>query len=73
MPRQITSDYFINKLPEWEQKQLKLFWLSPYSPQHNLIEILWRFLKHEWIEINAYIAKVSIICPIARCLLPIVQ
>jgi transposase len=49
-----TSDDFIKKLPEWEQKQLKLFWLPPYSPQHNLIEILWRFLKHEWIEINAY-------------------
>jgi transposase len=49
-----TSDDLINKLPEWEQKQLNLFWLPPYSPNHNLIEILWRFVKYEWIEINAY-------------------
>ena len=27
---------------------------APYSPQLNLIEILWRFMKYEWIELNAY-------------------
>ena len=28
--------------------------LLTYSPQLNLIEILWRFMKYEWIEQEAY-------------------
>jgi len=29
-------------------------WTTPYSPQLNLIEILWRFIKYKWIDIDAY-------------------
>jgi hypothetical protein len=25
-----------------------------YSPELNLIEILWRFIKYEWIEFSAH-------------------
>lgn len=42
------------KLKEWEVKQLFIFELPPYSPQLNLIEILWRFIKYEWLEFDAY-------------------
>jgi transposase len=42
------------KISEWKDKKLEIFWLPSYSPQMNLIEILWRFMKYEWIEINAY-------------------
>lgn len=49
-----TSDSLIKKLEEWEQKNLKIFWLPTYSPKQNLIEILWKFLKYEWIEVDAY-------------------
>jgi transposase len=49
-----TSDCFLKKLEEWEQKNLRIFWLPPYSPQQNLIEILWKFIKYEWVEIDAY-------------------
>ena len=35
-----TSDAFIEKLEEWEKKNLKIFWLPTYSPHLNLIEIL---------------------------------
>jgi transposase len=28
--------------------------LPPYSPQLNLIEIFWKFLKYEWIKLEAY-------------------
>lgn len=49
-----TSDAIIKKLEEWEAKNLYLFWLPTYSPKENLIEILWRFIKYEWIEISAY-------------------
>jgi len=33
---------------------LKIFRLPSYSPELNLIEILWRFIKYEWIELQAY-------------------
>lgn len=49
-----TSDAVQDNLEEWQQRQIELFWLPSYSPQLNLIEILWRFSKYEWIEINAY-------------------
>lgn len=49
-----TSDALIEKLEEWQKKKLELFWLPTYSPQLNLIEILWKFLKYEWIEVGAY-------------------
>ncbi len=37
-----------------ETKKLEIFWLPTYSPKLNLIEILWKFIKYEWIEIDAY-------------------
>jgi transposase len=49
-----TSDSLLSKLPQWEQKNLKIFWLPTYSPKQNLIEILWKFMKYEWIEVDAY-------------------
>jgi transposase len=49
-----TSDKVLAKLPEWEDKNLEIFWLPTYSPHLNLIEILWKFIKYEWIEIEAY-------------------
>jgi transposase len=48
------SKAFQSKIAEWSQKKLKIFWLPTYSPQLNLIEILWRFMKYEWIESQAY-------------------
>lgn len=45
---------FTNELNEWKDKKLKIFWLPSYFSQLNLIKILWRFMKYEWIEIDAY-------------------
>jgi transposase len=56
-----TSDRLLQKLPEWEQKNLKIFWLPTYSPKHNLIEILWKFIKYEWIEVDAYESWTSLL------------
>lgn len=39
---------------EWAQRGLFLFELPTYSPELNLIEIVWRFMKYEWIDIKAY-------------------
>jgi transposase len=49
-----TSSSFEAKIPEWKSKSLEIFYLPKYSPQLNLIEILWRFMKYEWIEWWAY-------------------
>lgn len=49
-----TSDAIHDKLPEWQQRNIEIFQLPSYSPQLNLIEILWRFIKYEWVEISAY-------------------
>jgi transposase len=39
---------------EWAQRDLYLFDLPTYSPELNLIEIVWRFMKYEWIDITVY-------------------
>ena len=49
-----TSNAFREKIAQWKQQKLEIFWLPTYSPQLNSIEILWRFMKYEWIEIEAY-------------------
>jgi transposase len=49
-----TSGAICDKLEEWQQRNIEIFQLPSYSPQLNLIEILWRFIKYEWIEISAY-------------------
>lgn len=48
------SEAFQEELPRWEQQGLDFFYLPQYSPELNLIEILWRFMKYEWIEFWAY-------------------
>lgn len=42
------------KIDKWKAKNIEIFWLPPYSPHLNLIEILWRFMKYEWIEFEEY-------------------
>jgi transposase len=49
-----TSDAILEKREEWRERNLSIFELPSYSPELNLIEILWRFIKYEWIEIDAY-------------------
>lgn len=39
---------------KWEDKAVFLHFLPAYSPELNLIEILWRKIKYEWLELDAY-------------------
>lgn len=49
-----TSKTVSENFRKWEKKGLTLYFLPPYSPQLNLIEILWRKIKYEWIPSFAY-------------------
>ncbi|MBE9064113.1 transposase [cf. Phormidesmis sp. LEGE 11477] len=49
-----TGQQIRERRDEWAARGLHLFELPTYSPELNLIEILWRFMKYEWIEIEAY-------------------
>jgi transposase len=49
-----TSDAVEEKRTEWKEDGLELFFLPPYSPQLSIIEILWRCMKYEWIDFDAY-------------------
>lgn len=42
------SAQFLDKVKEWKEQQLSVFFLPTYSPHRNLIEILWRKIKYEW-------------------------
>jgi len=56
-----TSDAMVEHLEEWKQRNIEIFELPSYSPHLNLIEILWRFIKYEWIEISAYRSSQSLV------------
>lgn len=49
-----TSDEFTDRLPSWKKKGLIIKYLPPYSPELNLIEILWRRIKYTWLPFSAY-------------------
>jgi hypothetical protein len=48
------SKAFIQQIPKWVHKGLIIKYLPPYSPELNLIEILWRFIKYYWLPFSAY-------------------
>lgn len=49
-----TSDEFEDNIQKWQKLGLTIVRLAPYSPELNLIEILWRKIKYEWMPFSAY-------------------
>ena len=49
-----TSHAFKARLSDWADKGLIIKYLPTYSPELNIIEILWRFIKYEWLPLSAY-------------------
>jgi hypothetical protein len=48
------SKAFIQRIPHWVSKGLIVKYVPAYSPELNLIEILWRFIKYDWLPFSAY-------------------
>lgn len=49
-----TAKTVSEKLGEWEKKNLYLYFLPTYSPELNVIEIVWRKIKYEWLPLSAF-------------------
>ncbi len=44
------SHQFLQKVKQWKEDGLFIFFLPTYSPHLNSIEILWRMIKYQWLE-----------------------
>ncbi|MEN9918712.1 MAG: hypothetical protein RL662_1148, partial [Bacteroidota bacterium] len=45
---------FMAKIAEWKQQDLLIYFLPPYCPELNLIEILWKQIKYYWLHFDAF-------------------
>ncbi len=50
-----TSKIFKKQIPLWKKKGLIIKQIPKYSPELNLIEILWRKIKYYWLPFAAYL------------------
>ena len=48
------SQEFEEKIQEWENLGLKIYFLPTYCPSLNKIEMLWQKIKYEWLSFEAY-------------------
>lgn len=48
------SAKFRDQCDEWLLKNVLVVYLPPYSPELNIIEILWKKIKYEWLSCHAY-------------------
>ena len=55
------SNALLEKQEEWLELGLTLFFLPTYSPELNIIEILWRFIKYKWLDVKAYSSWKSLV------------
>ena len=49
-----TSFEFQENIERWQKQGLTIVPIAPYSPELNLIEIVWRKIKYEWMPFSAY-------------------
>lgn len=49
-----TSEEFEDELAGLKKEGVIIKYLPAYSPELNLIEILWRKIKYEWLPLSAY-------------------
>ena len=49
-----TANKVKQKMEQWQQQGLFIFFLPKYAPHLNRIEILWRKMKYEWLHHKDY-------------------
>lgn len=49
------SAEFAEAMKRWEEQDLYIFFLPTYSPHLNIIEMLWRKMKYEWLKPQHYL------------------
>jgi hypothetical protein len=50
-----TSAAFLAEQDAWAACGVVLHYLPTYSPELNLIEVLWRFVKYHWLPLSSYL------------------
>jgi len=63
-----TSLVIKERLKIWQQRGLYIFYLPRYSPHLNIVEILWRKLKYEWLSPSDYQDKENLFYQIRAAL-----
>ena len=43
-----------------KERKLTIYPIPPYSPELNIIEIVWRKIKYEWLPFSAYESFISL-------------
>ncbi len=64
-----TSKAFNENINKWEEKGLFVKRLPPYSPELNIIEILWRFIKYQWLPFSSYNSLKNLIVELENVLI----
>lgn len=67
------SQIIKERLKVWHQRGLYLFYLPRYSPHLNIVEILWRKLKYEWLSPSNYLDKENLFYQIRLALTSVGQ
>ena len=49
-----TREDFAEERDRWQKADLHVKFLPPYCPDLNLIELLWRKIKYDWLPLDAY-------------------
>jgi transposase len=49
-----TSALFRSRLSRWAEAGVTVKYLPQYSPELNMIEILWKRIKYSWLPLDAY-------------------
>jgi hypothetical protein len=50
------SKAFMEKVKQWQEQDLYIFFLPAYSPELNKIEMLWKKIKYQWLEFDAFLS-----------------
>lgn len=67
------SQIIKERIKVWQARGLYIFYLPRYSPHLNIIEILWRKLKYEWLSPSDYLDKENLFYQIRLALTSVGQ